>query len=252
MITYAGTKDKRGKTTQRLCISNIDAKRLIDLNRITSQSKLGDFSYSPIRIALGDLKGNHFKILLKDIKCESLSTDSVEDCIDSAVNSLKTCGFINYFGLQRFGSYSVSTHQIGKALLQMKWEAVFDLILEAKSNDSDFMKQAKSIWFEKRDAVEAKKLIPQWHRSIESNLIHGLAKYYEKKDYLSVLSCIPRNVRTLYIHAFQSYIWNRLVTHRLEQYGMKPIFGDMVYANTEPGTSWNEGECMRSYEFAFE
>jgi len=30
------------------------------------------------------------------------------------VENLKANGFINYFGMQRFGTYNVRTHEIGK------------------------------------------------------------------------------------------------------------------------------------------
>ncbi len=33
-------------------------------------------------------------------------------------------GFVNYFGLQRFGSTSIPTHVIGKALLKHAWKEV--------------------------------------------------------------------------------------------------------------------------------
>ena len=46
-------------------------------------------------------------------------------------------GFINYYGLQRFGSTSIPTHSIGIEILKTNYQEAVDLIL--KVNDSYFM-----------------------------------------------------------------------------------------------------------------
>ena len=51
-------------------------------------------------------------------------------------------GFINYFGMQRFGTQSVCTHAVGIAMLKEDWEAAVDLVLMpregASQPDGDF------------------------------------------------------------------------------------------------------------------
>ncbi|EPY83903.1 putative pseudouridine synthase [Camelus ferus] len=39
---------------------------------------------------------------------------------------------------------------------------------------------------------------------------------------------IPRNNRLMYIHSYQSYVWNNMVSQRIEEYGLKPVPGDLV------------------------
>jgi len=90
------------------------------------------------------------------------------------------------------------------------------------------MAKAKDFWLTHRDPVSSIKEIPSYHRSTETHLLHGLAKFYERKDYISALQKIPRNIRLLYIHAFQSYLWNMAVSKRIELYGLQPIVGDLV------------------------
>lgn len=59
-------------------------------------------------IKLGDLKGNRFQIVIRNVKEEN-------NMIIHAIESLKNNGFINYFGMQRFGNcIDIPTHLIGK------------------------------------------------------------------------------------------------------------------------------------------
>lgn len=37
----------------------------------------------------------------------------------------------------------------------------------------------------------------------------------------------------LYIHAYQSLIWNSVVSRRIKKYGLKPIPGDLIYQNPD-------------------
>lgn len=32
----------------------------------------------------------------------------------------------------------------------------------------------------------------------------------------------------MYIHSYQSYVWNNMVSKRIEEYGLKPVPGDLV------------------------
>ena len=32
----------------------------------------------------------------------------------------------------------------------------------------------------------------------------------------------------MYIHSYQSYVWNNMVSKRIEEYGLNPVPGDLV------------------------
>ena len=56
------------------------------------------------------------------------------ELIENCVNSLKENGYINYYGLKRFGSCDVATHEIGKQLLQHNFLEAIDMILKPRKN----------------------------------------------------------------------------------------------------------------------
>ena len=80
---------------------------------------------------MGDLKGNRFTIVLRNLSRNTLSesekgvcTDFVidqegKDEVDKAMYSLQNNGFINYFGLQRFGNmFFPKTSDVGLAMIK--------------------------------------------------------------------------------------------------------------------------------------
>ncbi|ONK74350.1 uncharacterized protein A4U43_C03F5330 [Asparagus officinalis] len=126
---FAGTKDKRAITTQRVTIFKQHPKRLAALNNKLCGIKVGDFSYVKEGLMLGQLSGNRFTITLRGVIADSVDT------IKAAAEGLEKNGFINYYGLQRFGSGSVPTHLIGAALLRGEWKSAVDLILDPREGD---------------------------------------------------------------------------------------------------------------------
>lgn len=61
---------------------------------------------------------------------------------------------------------------------------------------------------------------------IEKSLFQGLQRYGE--NYYNVFENLPRSMKTLYCHALQSYLWNKITSKRLREHGKKLVVGDLV------------------------
>ena len=80
-------------------------------------------------LSLGDLSGNRFSLVLR-----ALPDDVTDESVLQSVRALSDRGFINYFGLQRFGRSAVSTHHIGAHILRGDFEAAVDALLGPEPN----------------------------------------------------------------------------------------------------------------------
>lgn len=71
----------------------------------------------------------------------------------SAVSQLSARGFVNYFGLQRFGSGSgCPTHRVGALLLRGQWQPAVDMLLGPSAEDRPDVAAAKAQYAADRDA----------------------------------------------------------------------------------------------------
>ncbi|XP_062346798.1 pseudouridylate synthase 7 homolog isoform X3 [Cinclus cinclus] len=220
IFSYMGTKDKRAITVQEIAVLRITAQRLAHLNKCLMNFKLGNFSYKNHPLKLGELQGNHFTVVLRNIT-------GTDDQIEQAMHSLREIGFINYYGMQRFGTTAVPTYQIGRAILQNSWNEVMDLILKPRPGaEKGYLVKCREEWAKTKDPAAALKKLPV-KRCVEGQLLRGLLKY-GMKNIISAFGIIPRNNRLMYIHSYQSYVWNNMVSKRIEEYGLRAVPGDLI------------------------
>uniref|UniRef100_H2ZX24 Pseudouridylate synthase 7 homolog n=1 Tax=Latimeria chalumnae TaxID=7897 RepID=H2ZX24_LATCH len=219
-LICSGLETKKYLFNQQIGLLRVSAQRLAHLNKCLMNFKLGNFSYKNHPLKLGELQGNHFTVVLRNI------TGTAEQ-VEQAMISLRDIGFINYYGMQRFGTTAVPTYQVGRAILQNNWKEVMDLILKPRPGaEKDYLVKCREEWAKTKDPDAALKKLPV-KRCVEGQLLRGLSKY-GLKNIVTAFGIIPRNNRLMYIHSYQSIVWNNMVSKRIEEYGLKAIPGDLV------------------------
>lgn len=261
---FAGTKDRRAATVQRVSVPRVRHETLDYFNTQIPAIKMGDYKYSQHPIQLGDHGGNEFKITVKNVKLARGEAGSLEhrvqltkDAVGAAVSAIAKHGFINYYGHQRFGTHIIGTHELGKLMLMEKFEDVVNGLLHV---DEDFMAQVISGSAQEtqmnRDAAnraraihmfrttgnvdEALQILPK-RFGAESNVMQRLKR--NSKDFNGAIVTITRSIRNLYLHAYQSYVWNHAASYRWSKHGSKIIAGDLVLiTSAESATNGSGGE----------
>ncbi|XP_019265835.1 PREDICTED: multisubstrate pseudouridine synthase 7 isoform X1 [Nicotiana attenuata] len=223
---FAGTKDKRAVTTQRVTVFKQRASRVAALNERLIGIKVGDFCHVKEGLLLGQLYGNRFTITLRGVSADS------EDIIKASAVALGEHGFINYFGLQRFGSSSVPTHLIGAALLRGEWKAAVSLILDPREGEKNAISTVREYYKESGDIDGTLRQLPR-HLVAERAILQCLKK--SPGNCLQALKGIPRTLRMMYVHSYQSYLWNHAASMRVQKHGFdQVVLGDLVYSKEQP------------------
>ena len=245
-FSVAGTKDRRAATVQRVCAYRVDAERLAQLNKTLRGAAVGDFEYHKTDFELGDLAGNEFVVTLRDCHFGIIGQTSTTHGLDlaqehlrQAMAKLHTQGFLNYYGLQRFGTFAIATDAIGQKILKEDFEAACNLLLEyntsaleqldpvnAKVGWEDRARaEAIKLWREEPTSREALDKMPKRFIA-EVALMRHLGR--KPNDFFGALMMIPRNLKIMYTHAYQSLVWNKAVTERWRLYGDRAVEGDLV------------------------
>jgi len=204
---YAGLKDRHAVTIQSFSVDRIyeDTIKSIELKGV----ELSDFSNGQ-KIDIGDLVGNKFNILVRDIP------ENSDEVIKSNIQQIeKTSGFPNLFGEQRFGG----NEEVGRLILKGEFkEAVEKLLLKDNLSEglADLIKGGKY--------AEAHALYPNLRN--EKQILDILSK---SSDYAKAFIVLPPSVSSLFVHAYQAKIFNEAVLERIKEVPLnEPEIGDLV------------------------
>ncbi|KAL4116040.1 hypothetical protein PRIC2_013042 [Phytophthora ramorum] len=232
-FSYAGTKDKTAVTFQHVVASGVVPDRLLSVNNAESEAetgiRVGDLEYVGTPMNLGGANGNRFSIVLRDLSSEAECTPEImRSTLESSLENVKHQGFANYFGFQRVGSptNTVRPHHIGEKIIASKWEDALRLMLAVQEGDSEDATKAKQLYLTSNDIEAALKFMPLG-MPVERQVLQGLKRFGSDAFEQAVLS-VPYSRRVMYMHAYQSFLFNWMASFRLRHYGTKVVEGDLI------------------------
>jgi len=210
-IGFAGLKDKRGITCQRISFFEPNLEQLMKFKY--NQIKLFDCSWANEKIELGDLKGNAFTIIIRDI---DLSEEDIKEVLTKFQNEISN-GIPNYFGEQRFGGIRQITHQVGKLFFEGKTkEAVLLYLSKTNDKEDEDIKEARELAGQEQYLESFKKFKGNEFR-YERAILNSLIK--EPNDFVKAFQQLPHNLMILFVHAYQSFLFNKYLDLRAKTFG---------------------------------
>ena len=232
---FAGMKDKKALTRQWICIANMDSEEQFrqienvdiyttDFLKITRGRK---------KLRMGQLKGNKFRILIRDL-------DDIEKSAEVAnevLNELEVTGVPNYFGWQRFGRPRTNTHLVGEALIHNDLAEAVRRYVGNPSEDESLENQKARQAYDDGDLEKSLELMGKGMR-YEKMIVRQLIKDSKKgelddKAYMNAIHALPKPLQRMFVHAYQSYLFNDVVSRRVEMGINKYIEGDIIIDNDE-------------------
>ncbi|SEW00621.1 tRNA pseudouridine(13) synthase TruD [Natrinema salifodinae] len=254
-VAWAGTKDKYAVTTQLFSVYGADPDDLPEIDGVDLEV-LGRAGRS---LEFGDLAGNEFELVVSDPAAPDNAatitdelhafgglgeqgarrnrSDDNEGGDDDGTST--SIGVPNFFGQQRFGSRRPVTHKVGLAVARDDWEgAVMAYLGNPTDAEPAGTQEARTFVDETRDWQEALDRFPNRLR-YERAMLHELAETDGEPDsetFRAALERVPSNLQRLFVHAAQSYAFNRMLSERLDR-GLpfdRPVEGDVVcFADTD-------------------
>jgi tRNA pseudouridine13 synthase len=202
-ISYGGLKDRHAVTTQHVTIhhgpkNNLEQKSL-DLRYLGQTAK--PFQSSQIR-------ANRFELTMRDM------TEAETSRAQEAAEVVRKTGLPNYFDNQRFGSLGFSGEWIGKAWCLGDYERALWLALaDPNAADRSQEKKQKKLLDENwGEWVTCKAALGKSHRRSVVTFLADKEAAGKPIDFKRAFACISVDLRGLYLSAFQSALWNRLLT----------------------------------------
>lgn len=212
-IGYAGLKDKHSKSMQYISIPTQYNVQSLSLENLT----VHPVGFSQKKIQIGDLEGNRFTIVVRDIK------ESELDAILARARLLPMDGVPNYFDSQRFGSV-IHDVFIAKLLVQKQYEPAVKQFLTAYQKS-----ESRSIKNEKR------RILVHWNNLeslyiINKTFAEIIKEYRATHDWGAAYKKIPSYLREIHVNAYQSYLWNECIKQLLKHIVEKKKLYTVEYA----------------------
>ena len=220
-VGYAGLKDSRAVTVQRLSVEHVDEAAVKALK--IPGAEILKVERHTNKLKPGHLAGNRFVITVREAR-----PGSREDA-QRVLDEMMRRGAPNYYGEQRFGRYGTN-HVAGKALVTGEPMKFLNAVIlppgwEGMESDAVAARQA----FAEGRYEEARKLLPRYLRD-EEKLLEQLVK---TGDAGRALRALNPQMALFYMNAYQSYLFNKVMARRGMEMIDKLMEGDLAYIHVK-------------------
>jgi tRNA pseudouridine13 synthase len=204
-IAFPALKDKEAITTQYVSIAISHQLPITNYSLLEGDGFRAEFvGFAARALQPADLRGNAFTIVVRDVSLEEAQR------LAPRLRQMSEFGLPNYFDEQRFGSYTSESGFIGKKILQRDAEGALKIYLAQKmAGDPErvrvFKEFAVAHWGDWAALMERAPK-PSNFRSVLTYL-----KDHPTGGFRKALNLIPQRLLTLYLSAYQSWVWNRIV-----------------------------------------
>jgi len=206
-VGFAGTKDKRAKTTRLMSFYKV---KIDDLSNIKLKDvEINNIYRSDKPVKIGNLIGNKFEVIVRNIN------DTCKKDIQNIHKSLEeNGGFPNYFGIQRFGIVRPITHIVGKHILNGDFQkAVMTYVANPIKGEDKETYNLRDKLQKNLDFAEALKNYPDI-LTFEKAMLNKLVVH--PQDSIGALKQLPKNLLTMFVYAYQSYLFNKIISERIK------------------------------------
>ncbi len=206
-VTYGGLKDTVAVTTQIFSVP--------ERARIENLKSIEDDRLKILKIVRAgqpytsqEMWGNRFTITVREVE----RPQNMEPCLEQ----IHERGLPNYYGYQRFGLQRPNTHIIGKLIILRRFEdALVELLGKPWIEETEEISKAREL-FLKGEYCKALEVLPKSLRFLpERRILEHLCR--NPRDLIGALRRLPPDLLKLYIESYQSYLFNKALSRRIER-----------------------------------
>jgi tRNA pseudouridine13 synthase len=203
-LSYGGLKDRHAVTVQYLSIFHGPRRGLHQQG--IALDYLGQL---PHAYSSSDIRANRFRVTVRH-----LTADAVQRAV-RALDEVRRDGVPNYFDDQRFGSVEPGQEFIARLLVLGRFEEALRQALAGpyEHDRAPEMAEKTLLKIHWGDWSRLKEQLPRGHaRSLVDYLLH------HPGDYRGAVARLRPELRGLYLSAYQSDLWNRMLARWIEQH----------------------------------
>jgi tRNA pseudouridine13 synthase len=228
-VAFAGMKDKRAVTEQWFTVK-APPTALAQLGPLADVEVLEAYRTRKAHFP-GAHTGNRFVLRVRESSRDRAAVEATAAAIQAEG------GVPNFFGPQRFGGhFRPVTHLVGRALVEGDLEEAVRLYVgHPMPAEQEPAQAARRIYDETRDPAAALAAYPE-KLDPERDILRRLVK--RPGDWRHALLALPPNLLQLFVHAHQSWLFNLVLSARVEAgLGLSRAQpGDLAMGVEEDGT----------------